>query len=156
MSGLDSNEGELNTMSVRTRTWLRVPAVLFLCAVTLTYVGAKSAHAHGAAPQSKNVGDSAAPAAPSPNRWGANVFLQVLDPQAFAGRNNFLTQMDFIGDACRASTPAQPDGWVRLPGDEASGNIARAQQQGIALSDATLEKLAACATQLGVVPLGAA
>lgn len=90
----------------------------------------------------------------APNRWGANVFLQVMDPEAFAGRDNFLTQMDFIGDACRASTPVQPDGLVRLPGDQASGNIARAQQQGIALSDATLDKLAACATQLGVAPLG--
>ncbi|OIQ74868.1 putative oxidoreductase YbiC [mine drainage metagenome] len=92
----------------------------------------------------------------APNRWGANVFLQVMDPQAFAGRDNFITQMDFIGDACRASTPVQPDALVRLPGDQASGNIARAMQQGITLSEATLGKLAACANQLGVTPLGRA
>lgn len=89
----------------------------------------------------------------APNRWGANVFLQVMDPQAFAGGDSFLAQMDFIGDACRASAPVQPDGMVRLPGDQASGNILRAHQQGVTLSAATLAQLAACANQLGVAPL---
>ena len=89
----------------------------------------------------------------APNRWGANVFLQVMDPDAFAGGDNFLAQMDFIGDACRASQPVQPDGVVRLPGDQASSNILRAQQQGITLGTATLANLAACARQLGVAPL---
>lgn len=88
-----------------------------------------------------------------PKRWGANVFLQVLDPQAFAGSHSFLTQMDFIGDACRASTPVTDGGMVRLPGDQASRNIQRAQDTGIQLSEATLSKLAACAQTLGVAPL---
>jgi L-lactate dehydrogenase len=92
----------------------------------------------------------------SPNRWGANVFLQVMDPEAFAGRDNFVRQMDFIGDACRASRPIEADGLVRLPGDQASANMLRATQQGIALSEATLSNLAACAQRLGVAPLGAA
>ena len=88
-----------------------------------------------------------------PKRWGANVFLQVLDPQAFAGRNSFLTQMDFIGDACRASTPVTDGALVRLPGDQANRNILRAQTEGIVLSEATLAKLAGCAQTLGVAPL---
>ncbi len=88
-----------------------------------------------------------------PKRWGANVFLQVLDPQAFAGRNSFLTQMDFIGDACRASTPVKDGALVRLPGDQANRNILRAQTEGIVLSEATFSKLAACAQTLGVAPL---
>ncbi len=92
----------------------------------------------------------------APNRWGANVFLQVMDPDAFAGRNHFLAQMDFIGDACRASQPVQPDGMVRLPGDQASGNIRMAQQRGVALSETTLVNLAACADRLGVAPLAQA
>jgi L-lactate dehydrogenase len=29
-------------------------------------------------------------------RWGGNVFLQVLNPDAFAGREAFLTQMDYL------------------------------------------------------------
>lgn len=92
----------------------------------------------------------------APKRWGANVFLQVMDPEAFAGRDSFLAQMDYTGDLCRASKPVQPDGLVRLPGDQASGNITRARQEGIALSEATLANLAACAKQLDVVPLAAA
>jgi LDH2 family malate/lactate/ureidoglycolate dehydrogenase len=86
----------------------------------------------------------------APNRWGANVFLQVMDPQAFAGTDAFIAQMDFTGDACRASAPASPDALVRLPGDQASANIAKAQREGITLSAATLEKLQACAEQLCV------
>lgn len=92
----------------------------------------------------------------APKRWGANVFLQILDPQAFAGSQSFLTQMDFIGDACRASTPVKDGGLVRLPGDQASRNILRAQSDGIQLSEATLGKLAACAETLSVAPLCAA
>lgn len=91
----------------------------------------------------------------APQQWGANVFLQVLDPDAFAGREAFMAQMDFIGDACRASAPARPGTPVRLPGDQASANILRAQTEGIALSAATLERLAACAAALGVPPLTA-
>jgi len=92
----------------------------------------------------------------APNRWGGNVFLQVLDPQAFAGTDSFLSQMDFIGDACRASSPAKDGGMVRLPGDQAARNIACAESEGIRLSEATLGKLAACAETLGVAPLLAA
>lgn len=89
----------------------------------------------------------------APNQWGANVFLQVLDPNAFAGREAFVAQMDFIGDACRASAPASADTPVRLPGDQASANILRAEREGIVLSEATLARLAASADALGVAPL---
>lgn len=89
----------------------------------------------------------------APKRWGGNVFLQVLDPQAFAGSQNFLSQMDFIGDACRASTPAKEGGLVRLPGDQAVRNILRAQSEGIQLSETTLSQLVACAEKLGVALL---
>ena len=91
----------------------------------------------------------------SPQQWGANVFLQVLDPNAFAGKDAFVAQMDFIGDACRASAPANPDVLVRLPGDQASASILRAQQEGIALSEATLARLDASARALGVASLKA-
>ena len=36
----------------------------------------------------------------SEKRWGANVFLQLLDPGAFAGREAFLRQMDFLTGRC--------------------------------------------------------
>lgn len=92
----------------------------------------------------------------APKRWGGNVFLQVLDPEAFAGSESFVAQMDFIGDACRASAPAKEGVLVRLPGDQADRNILRAKTEGIQLSEATLTKLAACAQALGVAPLSVA
>jgi L-lactate dehydrogenase len=39
-------------------------------------------------------------------RWGGNVFLQVLDPDAFAGRGAFLEEMDHLTELCHANAPA--------------------------------------------------
>ena len=46
-------------------------------------------------------------------RWGAVVFLQVLDPEAFGGREDFLRQTDYITEHCHANTPIDPDRPVR-------------------------------------------
>ncbi len=43
-------------------------------------------------------------------RWGGNVFLQVLDPEAFAGREAFLQQVDHLADRCHANAPAARGG----------------------------------------------
>src|SRR6185503_5584208 len=61
-------------MLIGTGARLRAAAVLFSCAVALQYAGAGAAHAHGAEAHAKNSGESAAPAAPVTNRWGANYF----------------------------------------------------------------------------------
>jgi protein SCO1/2 len=61
-------------MPVGTGARLRAAAVAFSCAVVLQYAGAGAAHAHGAESHSKSAGESAAPAAPVTNRWGANYF----------------------------------------------------------------------------------
>ncbi|MFN3288100.1 MAG: hypothetical protein ACK40H_06590, partial [Sphingomonadaceae bacterium] len=52
-------------------------------------------------------------------RWGGNVFLQVIDPEAFAGREAFLAQMDHLSELCRASAPLREGVPVRLPGEPA-------------------------------------
>jgi len=64
-------------MPVRTGARLRAAAVVFLCAAALQHAGAGSVLAHGTELQSKDAGRSAAPAAPTPNRWGANYFPNV-------------------------------------------------------------------------------
>ena len=46
--------------------------------------------------------------------WGATVFVQVLDPQAFGGRDAFLRQTQWLADACHAATP-RPGGRARAP-----------------------------------------
>ena len=51
--------------------------------------------------------------------WGASVFVQVLDPDAFAGAAAFRRQTGWIADACRASAPRPGVERVRLPGEAA-------------------------------------
>ena len=53
----------------------------------------------------------------SEKRWGANVFLQVLDPAAFAGKESFLRLMDDLTDRCHANAPIDPQTPVRMPGE---------------------------------------
>jgi len=39
----------------------------------------------------------------APKRWGGNVFLQVIDPEAFAGGEAFVEQTDHLSQRCRAN-----------------------------------------------------
>jgi len=57
----------------------------------------------------------------APTRWGASVYLQLIDPQAFAGRDAFVAQTGFFADECRASPATDPSRPVRLPGTRPSG-----------------------------------
>ncbi len=86
----------------------------------------------------------------APTRWGASVYLQLIDPNAFAGIEAFTDQMDFLIDACHDNSPINPQAPVRLPGEQADRNITAARAQGVPLSDATLESLRQCAKTLGV------
>ncbi|NVO17315.1 MAG: Ldh family oxidoreductase [Rhodoplanes sp.] len=86
----------------------------------------------------------------APNRWGANVYLQLLDPEAFAGRDAFAAQMGFFADQCRANAPIDPANPVRLPGDQAARNIARCRAEGVPVSQETRASLLDWGGRLGV------
>jgi LDH2 family malate/lactate/ureidoglycolate dehydrogenase len=88
--------------------------------------------------------------ADQPSRWGGNVFLQVLDPEFFAGAEAFTRQTEFFTQQCRGSQPIKPDQPVRIPGDQAARHIAQAQKNGLDYDAATWSALADCATLLGV------
>jgi L-lactate dehydrogenase len=88
----------------------------------------------------------------APSQWGGNVFLQVLDPEFFAGRDAFLRQMDFLSERCRANRPIRADRPVRVPGDAAAQGIAAAAQHGIAYEPAAWTAIERCARELGVPP----
>ena len=68
----------------------------------------------------------------APKRWGGNVFLQVLDPEFFAGREAFADQMNYLAEKSRGNRPIRADRTVRLPGDQAAQSIAAARKRGIA------------------------
>lgn len=86
----------------------------------------------------------------APKRWGGNVFLQVIDPEAFAGRDAFAEQMDHLADRCRENRPIDPRRPVRLPGDQAARGITQAADHGIRYPAATWRAIKSAAEQLGV------
>ena len=86
----------------------------------------------------------------APTKWGASVYLQLIDPNAFAGLDAFTDQMDFLVDACHSNSPIDPEVPVRLPGEQADRNIALARSQGVTVSNMTKEALRQCAKALNV------
>lgn len=82
--------------------------------------------------------------------WGATVFLQLLDPEAFGGVAALQRQTQWLADACRASRPVDGGPPVRLPGE---GGLKRRRahlEQGIELHPAILPALAPWARRYGV------
>lgn len=86
--------------------------------------------------------------ADGPTRWGASVFVQLIDPAALAGRDAFATQMDYFVAQCRSNAPADPTFPVRMPGEQAGRRIEEARRNGIPLSSAAVASLQACAARL--------
>jgi L-lactate dehydrogenase len=52
-----------------------------------------------------------------PDRFGQSVFLQVIDPSGFAGRERFMRETSSLARRCRDSTPKSGGPPVRLPSD---------------------------------------
>ncbi|MBO1080690.1 Ldh family oxidoreductase [Roseomonas haemaphysalidis] len=85
-----------------------------------------------------------------PGRWGASVYLQLIDPAAFAGREAFEDQMGFLAEACRSNDPIDPARPVRLPGEQATRLIAAAERDGLEVPDTVAASLRDWAGRLGV------
>ena len=73
--------------------------------------------------------------------WGATVFLQILDPAAFAGTDSFVRQMDAVAQKCHASRPAQAGKPVRLPGEKGFALKAQQGAEGVALHPGIMDAL---------------
>ncbi len=88
--------------------------------------------------------------------WGASVFIQVFDPEAFGGCSDFARQTGWIADACRTTPPIPGNDTVRLPGERALARKREALKTGLRLHPGIIESLAPHAERLGVttpVPL---
>ncbi|MAQ84967.1 MAG: lactate dehydrogenase [Maritimibacter sp.] len=81
--------------------------------------------------------------------------VQVMDPEAFGGREAFLRQTGWLTAACHASTPRPGVERVRLPGEAALKRRAQAESGGVRLYPGIMEGLAPRAEALGVAPLDA-
>ncbi len=86
----------------------------------------------------------------SPTQWEASIFLQVIDPGAFAGNEFFLKETRWLEDACRKNPtrPGHPP--VRVPGDRALEMKAKQLKEGILLYPTILPGLEKWAKTYGV------
>lgn len=83
-------------------------------------------------------------------RFGATLFVQVLDPRAFSGAQAFSGQMDWIAERCHENPPLDPARPVRLPGER--GLALRREQlaDGVRLNDRIVQGLSRWSAQLDV------
>ncbi len=82
--------------------------------------------------------------------WGASVFVQVLDPDAFAGAAAYRRQTTWIADACRASAPRPGVERVRLPGESALARRTQSMAEGVELYPGIMARLQGWAERLGL------
>ena len=86
----------------------------------------------------------------SPKGYGSAVFLQLVDPEGFAGRSAFEHELGLLVDACHASPPAPGFEEVLVPGERAMAALRDARDNGVALFPTVLDSLAPWAERLGV------
>jgi LDH2 family malate/lactate/ureidoglycolate dehydrogenase len=67
---------------------------------------------------------------------GGNVFVQIIDPEAFGGLEALTGVMGHVSDLCRAARPIDPANPVRLPGEAALARKARQSRDGVTVDAA--------------------
>jgi LDH2 family malate/lactate/ureidoglycolate dehydrogenase len=85
-----------------------------------------------------------------PKRWGASVFLQLIDPGAFAGHDAFVRQTSGLADIVHATPVASGAPAVRLPGEGALSRRARQLRDGVTIFPTILPALEPWAARYGV------
>jgi LDH2 family malate/lactate/ureidoglycolate dehydrogenase len=88
--------------------------------------------------------------ADEPKRWGASVFLQLIDPGAFAGHDAFVRQTGALADICHATPVASGAPAVRLPGEGALSRRAHQLRDGVTIFPTVLPALEPWAARHGV------
>jgi LDH2 family malate/lactate/ureidoglycolate dehydrogenase len=83
---------------------------------------------------------------------GTPVFLQIIDPNAFAGEQAFRRETGFLAKACRRSKPRAGVDAVRMPGDAAVARRRAQLEKGIALYRSIMPDLMPWADKLKVTP----
>ena len=73
--------------------------------------------------------------------WGASVWVQVIDPAMFAGREAFIRQTSWLAAACRANPPRPGVSAVRLPGEQGLARKRAALANGLALHPEIMDNL---------------
>ncbi|MDT1064265.1 Ldh family oxidoreductase [Paracoccus sp. CPCC 101403] len=86
-----------------------------------------------------------------PGPLAQSAFIQVIDPDFFAGLGAFTEQSDWLAEACRSNPPAPWNkGPVRVPGDSATRKRAEALRDGVPVAENDIARMARHAERLGV------
>lgn len=85
-----------------------------------------------------------------PSGTSVSVFLQVIDPTAFGGRELFRKQTTWLAESCRSNPPRPGVDRVRVPGDRAYACKREALERGVPLDDAIFNGLRPYAEQFGL------
>jgi L-lactate dehydrogenase len=86
----------------------------------------------------------------TPKPWTASIFLQLIDPDAFGGRDAFTREMQYLADLCHTTPVAPGNPPVRLPGEGALARRRRHIREGILLHEGILKSLEPWAASFGV------
>lgn len=87
------------------------------------------------------------------HRWGASVFLQLIDPDAFGGRDSFIHETQWLAEAARHNPTPAGSPPVRLPGSRALQLRAEQLANGVILHPVILPALEFWLKKLNVAPL---
>jgi L-lactate dehydrogenase len=88
--------------------------------------------------------------ADAPKEWGASVFLQLIDPQAFGGSAAFRRETEKLAAICRETPVAPGAPPVRLPGERALARRADQLERGVEIFPTVFPALRPWADRLGV------
>ena len=78
----------------------------------------------------------------NPGRWGATVFLMMINPEALGGIENFVEETTWTAEACLNAEPIDSSHPVRLPGQSALAKKRMYLEKGVVLEAGILPALA--------------
>lgn len=78
------------------------------------------------------------------------LFVQVIDPEAFAGKEAFIRVAEDLMQRCKEAEPIDADEPVRIPGSGALALFREQTERGVLLDELTWPRLQHCAEKLGV------
>jgi L-lactate dehydrogenase len=84
----------------------------------------------------------------APGRWGATVFLMLINPDALGGLELFQEEASWLAEACLNAEPLDPDNPVRLPGQAALARKNDYLEKGVVLESGILPSLQQWAVRL--------
>ena len=87
---------------------------------------------------------------PETTKGGTPVFLQIINPEFFAGASALKKEATWLADACRKSRPRPGNAAVRMPGDSANKLRADQRDKGVALHPSIMPELTKWAQKFNV------